>query len=259
MERKGGTVLKPDSVVLITGGSSGIGRATALAFAREGAKVAIADVSVERCEQTVDEIRATGGEATCMECDVSDPEEVNAMVHEVVNVFGRLDYAFNNAGVEGVQAPVAEYPKKTWDVVLGVNLTGVWLCMKHEIIQMVKQGGGAIVNMSSILGVTGTENACAYVAAKHGVVGVTKAAALEYASQGIRINAVCPGYIDTPMLERAGVTLNEESRRSLAELHALGRLGTSEEVAEAVLWLCSEQASFVTGHAMLIDGGYTAR
>jgi NAD(P)-dependent dehydrogenase (short-subunit alcohol dehydrogenase family) len=164
-------VFRTDSVALITGGSSGIGRAAAVAFAKERVKVAIADVSMDRCEETADEIRNNGGEATCIKCDVSKSDEVAAMVHETVRTFGRLDYAFNNAGIEGVQAPVTEYPEKTWEVVIGVNLTGIWLCMKHEIIQMLDQGGGAIVNMSSVLGVTGTENASAYVAAKHGVVG----------------------------------------------------------------------------------------
>ena len=252
-------MFRSGDVALITGGSSGIGRATALAFAREGVRVAIADVLTDKCDETVDEIRSDGREAICIQCDVSQSDEVKAMVDEVVRAFGRLDYAFNNAGIEGTQAPLAEYPEKTWNQVIDVNLTGVWLSMKYEIAQMLGQGGGAIVNMSSILGVVGEKNACAYVAAKHGVIGVTKVAALEYAERGVRVNAICPAYIETPMLERASVTSTEESRRAIAELHAVNRMGTPKEVADAVLWLCSDRASFVTGHAMLVDGGYTAR
>jgi NAD(P)-dependent dehydrogenase (short-subunit alcohol dehydrogenase family) len=170
-----------------------------------------------------------------------------------------LDYAFNNAGIEGEQATTADYPVSEWERLISINLTGVWLSMKYEIPQMLKNGSGAIVNMSSILGTVGFANACAYVTAKHGVIGLTKTAALEYATQGIRVNAVCPAFIETPMLERWGLLTDPEIRAQLVSLHPLQRLGEPEEVADVVLWLCSEEASFVTGHAMLIDGGYVAQ
>jgi NAD(P)-dependent dehydrogenase (short-subunit alcohol dehydrogenase family) len=192
--------------------------------------------------------------------DVSREEDVRALVERAVERFGRLDYACNNAGIGGASAPTAGYSLEGWNRVIGVNLTGVWLCMRHEIPAMLASGGGAIVNMASILGHVGFANSPAYVAAKHGVVGLTKSAAIEYATQGVRVNAVCPGFIATPLLEKAGI-LDEESpiHAHIVGLHAVKRLGTVEEVAAAVVWLCSDEASFVTGTSLLVDGGYTAQ
>jgi NAD(P)-dependent dehydrogenase (short-subunit alcohol dehydrogenase family) len=250
-----------NKVALVTGAASGIGRATALAFAREGAAVVVADVSVEGGEETVGMISRDRGSARFARTDVSNPQEAEAMVGLAVSAFGRLDYAVNNAGIEGVLAPTADYPDETWHRVLGINLTGVWLCMKHEIPQLLRQGGGAIVNMASILGLVGFANAPAYTAAKHGVVGLTRVAALEYATQGLRVNAVCPGFIETPMVMQRGLVAAEhpEVRHQIEELHPIKRLGRSEEVAAAVLWLCSDAASFVTGQALAVDGGYTSQ
>ncbi|GIV98107.1 MAG: short chain dehydrogenase [Herpetosiphonaceae bacterium] len=246
-------------VALVTGGSSGIGRATAVAFASEGARVVVADVREDQGLETVDMIRRDGGEALFVKTDVSQPAEVRALIDKTVKTFGRLDYACNNAGIEGTLVPVADYPEESWNQVIAVNLTGVYLCMKYEIPEILKHGG-AIVNMSSILGTVGFSGAPAYVAAKHGVIGLTKTAALDYSSQGIRINAVCPAFIVTPMLERAGL-LDEQNPmyQTLVNLHPIRRLGTPEEIAEAVVWLCSDNASFITGHSLLVDGGYIAQ
>jgi len=246
-------------VAMVTGGSSGIGRATALAFAREGAVVAIGDVNHEGSEETVRMIRESGGESQFIHCDVADAESVRRMVETIVQDYGRLDFGFNNAGIEGTPAPTGEYPIDIWNRVIAINLTGVWYCMRYQIGQMLKQGGGAIVNNASILGVVGFASAPAYVAAKHGVLGLTKTAAIEYAARGIRVNAVCPAFIETPMLERGGITSDPETRAVMEGLHPIGRLGRPEEISGAVLWLCSDEASFVTGHPMLIDGGYVAR
>lgn len=246
-------------VAMVTGGSSGIGRATALAFAREGAVVAIGDVNHEGSEETVRMIRESGGESQFIHCDVADAESVRRMVETIVQDYGRLDFGFNNAGIEGTPAPTGEYPIDIWNRVIAINLTGVWYCMRYQIGQMLKQGGGAIVNNASILGVVGFASAPAYVAAKHGVLGLTKTAAIEYAARGIRVNAVCPAFIETPMLERGGITSDPEMRAVMEGLHPIGRLGRPGEISGAVLWLCSDEASFVTGHPMLIDGGYVAR
>lgn len=246
-------------VALVTGAGSGIGRACALRFAKEGAKVVVTDVSVEGGRETVRLIKNAKGEASFLKCDVSNSGEVSAMVNAVIKTYGRLDYACNNAGIEGAMKPTADYPEEDWNKVIAINLTGVWLCMKYEIPEMLKAGGGAIVNMASILGTVGFANAPAYTAAKHGVVGLTKAAALEYAAQGIRINAVCPAFIYTPMLERAGMSKGSEAYEAVVGLHPIKRMGTPEEIAEAVIWLCSTASSFVTGHAMLVDGGYIAQ
>lgn len=194
-----------------------------------------------------------------MHCDVADAADVAACVARAVELYGRLDYACNNAGIAGVQATTADYPEEIWNRVIGVNLTGVWLCMKHEIAQMLKQGGGAIVNISSILGTVGFAGACAYTSAKHGLIGLTRTAALEYATSGIRINAVCPAFIATPMLEGAGIIEGNELYSAIAARHPVQRLGTADEVADAVLWLCSDGASFITGHPLLVDGGYVAQ
>ena len=247
-------------VALVTGGSSGIGRATALAFAREGAKVVIADVNVEGGEETVRMIAEAGGEATFVETDVSKAAEVEHMVSRAVEVYGRLDCAFNNAGIEGTTlVPTADYTIAAWDQVIAVNLTGVWLCMKYEIPQMLKLGGGAIVNTSSVCGLVGCWIAgSAYTASKHGVVGLTRTAALEYAEQGIRVNVVCPGVIRTQIIERM-VEDDPELEAELAALQPIGRMGAADEIAEAVVWLCSDAAGFVTGHAMAVDGGYVAQ
>ena len=244
--------------VVITGGGSGIGQATALAFAKEGATVAVADIDSEGGEKTVRMISETGGSAVFLHCDVTKAGEVEAMVQKTVNAFGGLDYAFNNAGIAGLKSPIVDYDEDVWTQVLNVNLTGVWLCMKYEIPQMLKQGKGAIVNTASAAGFVGTAGASAYTATKHGVVGLTKTVALEYAKAGIRVNAVCPGAIRTAMVERLMAEYPEMEKFYL-DAHPVGRIGTMDEVAGAVVWLCSDLASFVTGHAMAIDGGLTAQ
>lgn len=246
-------------VALVTGAGSGIGRACALAFALRGARVIVSDVNVEEGAATVRLVKAAQGEALFVKCDVSKMADVKAMVDTAVQTYGRVDMACNNAGIEGTQAPTADYPEETWLRVLSVNLTGVWYCMKYEILQMLKQESGCIVNMDSILGRVGFPNASAYVAAKHGVLGLTKTAAIEYAARGIRVNAVCPGFISTPMLERGGMVEGSEMYKMLANLHPIKRLGKPEEVAEAVVWLCSDGASFVNGASMYVDGGYVAQ
>jgi NAD(P)-dependent dehydrogenase (short-subunit alcohol dehydrogenase family) len=245
-------------VALVTGGASGIGRATALAFAREGAKVVLADVAVERCDDTVVQIEEAGGEVFCVETDVSQPDQVEALINATVETYGRLDCAFNNAGIEGEQAPTPDCTEENWDRVININLKGVWLGMKYEIPQMLKQGGGAIVNMSSVAGLVGFPSAPAYVASKHGILGLTKTAALEYATEGIRVNAVCPGVIRTPMVERA-TGGDPEVEAQFTAMEPVGRMGKPEEVAEAVVWLCSDAASFVTGHPLVVDGGLVAQ
>jgi len=248
----------PGKVALVTGASSGIGRATALAFAREGAKVVVSDVAIEGGDETVRLIKAAGGDARFVRADMARHEEIEALIRAAVDTYGRLDCAHNNAGVPGADAKTVEYPLADWERVIAVNLTGVWLCMKHEIAQMLTQGSGSIVNTASVAGLQGFARYSAYAASKHGVVGLTKSAALEYARAGIRVNAVCPGYIRTgmtqPMLDsRPGL----EER--VSSIEPVGRIGRPQEIAEAVVWLCSDAASFVTGHAMPVDGGLTAR
>ncbi|MBO8140836.1 MAG: SDR family oxidoreductase [Firmicutes bacterium] len=248
-------------VALVTGAATGIGRATALAFARAGAKVLVADVNEAAGQETVRLIRDTGGTAEFALADVSRTEDVAAMVRQAVEQFGGLDFAFNNAGIEGVLAPTGDYPEDVWNKVIAINLTGVWRCMRHEIPAMLGRGGGVIVNTASILGLVGFANAPAYTAAKHGVVGLTKAAAQEYATKGIRVNAVCPGFIETPMVMERGVQAGKDRAAydQIASLHPMNRLGKPEEIAQAVLWLCSDAASFVTGHTLTVDGGYVSR
>lgn len=243
---------------LVTGAGSGIGRATALACAREGAKIVVADIAVEGGEETVSMIKSAGGEATFVPVNVTQAAEVEAMVAAAVSAYGRIDCAHNNAGIEGVFATTADYPEADWDRVMAVNLKGVWLCMKYEIPQMVQQSGGAIVNTASLAGLVGAKRMPAYVASKHGVAGLTKTAALEYAKSGIRINAVCPGIIHTSMVDRMFLSRRPDLEDRLAAVEPMGRLGKPEEVAEAVVWLCSDAASFVTGHTMTVDGGIYA-
>jgi len=245
-------------IALVTGGGSGIGQAAALAFAREGAKVVVADVIVEGSEETVKRIKSGRGEAVFVKTDVAQEAEVEAMVKRAVDTYGRLDCAFNNAGIAGVAARTSDYTQAQWDRVIAINLTGVWLCMKYEIQQMLKQGGGAIVNTASVAGLVGFRSGPAYVAAKHGVVGLTKTAALEYAKAGIRVNAVCPGVIRTPMFER-GLKIDPRIEETMAAREPIGRLGKPEEIAEAVVWLCSDAASFVMGVPLAVDGGWIAQ
>ena len=246
-------------VALVTGGASGIGRATSLAYARDGASVVVADMDVTGGEQTVQMIKEAGGEAALVHADVSKAAEVQAMANKSVEFYGRLDYAFNNAGVSGRDNDLtADYSEEDWDRVIGINLKGVWLCMKAEIPHMLQSGGGAIVNTSSVAGLVGIPGTCAYIAAKHGVAGLTKAAALEYAQSGIRVNAVAPGYIRTPMFQAIQNHVHGYEE-DVVSRHPLGRLGTAEEIADAVVWLSSDASSFVTGHVLAVDGGYVAQ
>jgi 3-hydroxybutyrate dehydrogenase len=247
-------------VALVTGAASGIGRATALTFAREGAKLVIADMNEDGGQQTAHMITENGGEATFVHVDVSNATEVEAMISKAVETYGRLDCAHNNAGVtQRDYPPTGEYPEDDWNRVIAVNLTGVWLCLKYELQQMAQQGGGAIVNTASAAGLIGLAGRAAYVASKHGVVGLTKTAALEYAKQGIRVNCVCPGYIRTPMVEYVIQHEGPQLEEQMAAREPIGRLGKPEEIAETVVWLCSDAASFVTGHAMAVDGGWVAQ
>ena len=247
-------------VALVTGGSSGIGRATAAAFGRAGARVVVADVQVDAGEAFVAELRGAGVEAAFVRADVSTGDDVRAMVARAVALFGGLDYAFNNAGVEGALAETADYAEDAWQRVIAINLTGVFLCMKHELPVLLARGGGAIVNNASILGFVGFARTPAYTASKHGVLGLTKVTAQDYATRGIRVNAVCPGIIETPMVMERGLHAggDPETYRQLAALHPMNRLGRSEEIADAVLWLCAG-AGFVTGEALVVDGGFLTR
>ena len=246
-------------VALITGGGSGIGRATAIVFGREGAKVVVADYNRAGGEETVRVIKNAGGEASFIEANVAVAKQVETMVAKTIETYGRLDCAFNNAGIEGeMGGNLAECSEENWGRIIAINLTGVFLCMKYEIPQMLKHGGGSIVNTASAAGLIGLPGGTAYVASKHGVAGLTKSAALEYAKSGIRINAVCPGFIRTAMVERVvdGGSISEDA---MVAAEPIGRIGKPEEIANVVLFLCSDDASFVTGLPMPVDGGYVAQ
>jgi NAD(P)-dependent dehydrogenase (short-subunit alcohol dehydrogenase family) len=244
-----------NKVALITGGTTGIGRDTAVLFAKQGAKVVISGRRETEGKKTIALIKAAGGEGTFVQSDVSKAADVESLVKKTVDAFGRLDVAFNNAGVEGRLLPLAEQTEENWDYVHGINLKGVWLCLKYEIQQMLKQRrGGAIVNMSSVAGLIGAAQFGVYIASKHGVLGLTKSAAMECATHGIRVNAVCPAVIETEMSERAFA--DPVVNRRMLSLHPLGRFGQAMEVAEAVLWLCSDKSSFTTGQSIGIDGGF---
>jgi NAD(P)-dependent dehydrogenase (short-subunit alcohol dehydrogenase family) len=244
-------------IALVTGAASGIGRTSALYYAREGAKVTVSDVNEEGGQETVRLICDAGGAAFFAKADVSNPEDCEELVRRTIEMYGRLDFACNNAGIGGEQNTTANYSIEGWQNVIAINLSGVFYCMKYEIPEMLKVGGGVIVNMASILGQVGFFGASAYVAAKHGVIGLTKNAAIEYAAQGIRVNAIGPAFIQTPMI--AALKENEEALKMLVSLHPLGRLGLPEEVAELVIWLSSQRASFITGAYYPVDGGYLAR
>lgn len=246
-------------VALITGAGSGIGRATAKIFAREGAKLVLADIVAEAAQETVNLVKQAGAQAICLKADVANWNDVEGAVAKAVAEFGRLDCAFNNAGIEGQPALTHKCSEENWNRVIAINLTGVWHCMKAEIAQMIKQsGGGAIVNTSSVAGIVGSVGGPAYVASKHGVAGLTRAACMEYGKHNIRINAVCPGPIRTPMLGRI-MEFSKAGEESFARSEPLRRLGEPEEIGEAVAWLCSDRASYVTGLPMPVDGGYFAQ
>ena len=246
-----------NKVALVTGASSGIGRAIALAWAREGAQVVVSDVDVPLGEETVAQVHAAGGDAIFVAADVGKPADCEALVNRCVAHYGRLDIACNNAGISGPSAPTADYPLDGWAQVININLSGVFYGMKYQIAAMLKHGGGSIINMASILGATGFATAPAYTAAKHGVVGLTKTAALEYSAHGVRVNAVGPGFIHTPLI--SALEQDADANAMLVGAHPIGRLGQPEEVAELVVWLASNKASFVTGAYYPVDGGYLAR
>lgn len=245
-----------DKVAIVTGAGSGIGREIALLYAEEGAKVVVSDINEEAGNTVVTEITKKGSEAVFIKTNTANPEEVESLVKQTVDQFGELHIACNNAGIGGPLVPLAEYPLDGWDRVISINLSGVFYGMRYQIPAIIESGGGCIVNMASILGMVGAKNSSAYVAAKHGVVGLTKAAALEYANRGIRINTVGPGYIKTPLVINS---LDEEALDELVNLHPIGRLGEASEIAQLVLWLSSPKASFVTGSYYAIDGGYLAQ
>ena len=243
-------------VAFVTGAASGIGRITAVAFAQRGASVGVADIDQQRNHETASMITEVGGQAIAVRCDVTRGEDVQAALHQTVEAFGRLDYAFNNAGAEQQPKPTAEITEEEWDRIITINLRSVFLCLKYEIPLLLQHGGGAIVNTSSGAGVKVFGRGAAYAASKHGVIGLTKDAALEYAGANIRINAICPGIIDTEMMDRFTEGTDEGRDRVIAQ-EPIGRMGRPEEIAAAVVWLCSDAASFVTGHALVADGGQT--
>lgn len=243
-------------VALVTGAGSGMGLATAKAFADSGAAVTLADVNEDAVKKAAAELAAAGCQAIAVRCDVADEEQVMAMVEKTVSAFGRLDAAYNNAGIQSMVTDTADLTMDEWDRVLDINLNGVWLCMKYELRQMRKQGSGAIVNASSLGGLLGNAGRAAYHAAKHGVLGLTKCAAIEYAARNIRINAICPGTIETPMVEKM-FSSGDLSKKKAMGLQPIGRLGAAEEIADIVLWLCGSASTYVIGQAISVDGGYT--
>lgn len=247
-----------DRVAFITGAASGIGQATAYAFANNGASVAVVDYDSDRGNMTVSTIKQSGGNAFFLECDMANPLQIKNAVEETVLRFGRIDFAFNNAGIEGILANTANCTEENWDRVMSINLKGVWLCMKYQLPQMLEQGFGSIVNCSSVAGLVGFAQLPAYVASKHGVNGLTKTAALEYATSNIRVNSVCPGVIDTAMVQRITHD-NKQVQEQLAQGEPVHRFGRAEEVASAVLWLSSNDSSFVTGQNIAVDGGWVAQ
>jgi len=249
-----------DGVAVVTGGTGGIGEEVARAFGAAGASVVVADTDGDGAHAVAEAVdRRTAGSATAVETDVTDGADAAAMVATAVDQYGRLDAAVNNAAIAGTVAPTAEYPESEFERVLDVNLTGVYRCLKHELRAMADQERGAVVNVASVLGRAGYESAPAYVAAKHGVVGLTRATAQEQADRGVRVNAVCPGFIDTPMLDEVGVTADESVQEHVKGLHPMDRFGDPREVADAIVWLCSSEASYVTGTALPVDGGYLSR
>ena len=241
-----------NKVVIVTGGGSGIGQATAILYAQGGARVIVSDIDEKGGQETVASIKKAGGDASFVKTDVSNPEDCEALVKTTIRIYGRLDMAFNNAGIGGEMNPIADMSVEGWLKVINVNLNSVFYCMKYELPEMLKQGHGSIVNMSSILGQVAFANSAAYVAAKHGVVGISRNAAVEYAKQGIRVNAVGPAFINTPLLS----ALDQKMKDALVTMHPIGRLGEAKEVAELVVWLSSDKASFVTGNYYAVDGGY---
>jgi len=244
-------------VGIVTGGTSGIGRETAILFAKAGAKVVVAGRRAPEGEETLELVRAAGGDGLFVKTDVSNVSEVEKLIQKAVERFGRLDVAFNNAGIEGVWTPIVRQSEEDWDRTIAINLKGVWLCLKYEIRQMLKQGGGGvIVNMSSITGLVGGAGAAAYSASKHGVIGLTRSAALENAKTGIRINAVCPGVVETSMADR--LFRPPTVHKYVLSCHPIGRFGRPTEIAEAVVWMCSDRASFMTGQSLVLDGGFLA-
>ncbi|HHF7375756.1 SDR family oxidoreductase [Legionella bozemanae] len=245
-----------EKVAFITGAGTGIGRAAALAFAREGAKVIATGLSDKNVQETANLVKKSGGTALPINCDVTNEEEIISALDQTIKTFGRLDFAFNNAGIEQPLKPVIDITLKEWDQLLAVNLKGVFLCMKHQIPLLLKQGGGVIVNTSSGAGVKGFRGQAAYAATKHGLIGLTKSAALDYADANIRINAVCPGIIETPMMDRFTEGTNEGRQRVIAQ-EPVGRMGKPEEIAETVIWLCSDAGAFTVGAAIVVDGGQT--
>ncbi len=245
-----------EKVALVTGGGSGIGRATAVAFAREKAKVIVTDISVDSGEETILMIKESGGDATFIRADVTQESEVEELINKTIEIYGRLDCAHNNAGIPGQSTPLADCTLEDWDAVMNLNLRGTFLCLKYEIIQMLKQGGGAIVNTSSTMGVVAHAHAPAYVASKHAILGLTKSAALSYVQNNIRVNAVCPGNTETPIFDHLRENMPEVFEGLLAAM-PIGRLAQPDEIANAVIWLCSDEASYCNGHAMVVDGCYT--